>query len=295
MEPPDPRVCRIRLPEGQNMASGFSTTTRCNRLGWWLLLAPIAFWACRTTAKPDESTAPAAGKGRDTVTAPVKLTAPVGATTALPVTPINELPSRYTLVTRLEKEAPRRYTATLQVPRAVDDENFNGVVEAFVRRQVEAARPDADAAGATTLEVWLIGFRETSGIIQLLFREQTYTEGAAHYNHGFSTLHYDVAGRARVRFTDLVLFSGSQTRQALCDLINRHEQGLDADESPAGGLTPDGLGPELDFEVRDGKLVIYPNHCCADEGRTHEVPLPLVQAFFDPAVARKFGLIPTGS
>jgi hypothetical protein len=35
--------------------------------------------------------------------------------------------------------------------------------------------------------------------------------------------------------------------------------------------------------------VIYPNHCCADEGKTHVVPLKLVQAFLDPAVAKKFG------
>ncbi|PKN24942.1 MAG: hypothetical protein CVU65_10240 [Deltaproteobacteria bacterium HGW-Deltaproteobacteria-22] len=264
------------------------------------LLAPLAFWACRTTAKPAESTSPAPGKaGAMTapvgpMTAPVKLTAPVGATTALPVTPINELPNKYTLVTRVEKDAARHYTATLMVPvaqgaLAADDQAFNAVVDAFVRRQVEAARPDAGTAGATTLEVWLIGFNVSTGVIQSLFREQSYTEGAAHYNHGFLTLHYDVVGRQRVRFADLVLFSASQTKQALCDLINRHEQGLDAGETPVGGLTPDGLVPDLDFEVRGGNLVIYPNHCCADEGKTHVVPLKLVQAFLDPAVAKKFG------
>ncbi len=263
------------------MASGINRPKIGFFSGLWLLLAPVVLLACQSTAGPDQATAPAPGRHP----APAAV---VGPTTALPVTPINELPSRYTLVTRVEKEAPRRYTATLQVPRAVEDENFNRVVEAFVRRRVEAARPDAAGAGATTLEVWLIGFRETSGVIQLLFREQTYTEGAAHYNHGFSTLHYDAAGRARVRFTDLVLFSASQTTQAFCDLINRHEQGLDAGETPTGGLTPDELVPDLDFEVRDGKLVIYPNHCCADEGKTHEVPLNLIKAFLDPAVARKF-------
>jgi len=258
-----------------------------------MLLASAGFFACRTTGRPAESTAPAPGKP---VIAPVKpAAAPVGATTALPVTPINELPNHYTLVTRVEKDAARNYTATLMVPvaqgaLAADDQAFNAVIEAFVRQQVDAARPDAGTAEPTTLEVWLIGFNVSAGVIQMLFREQSYTQGAAHYNHSFLTLNYDVVGRKRVRFTDLVPFSGSQTKQGLCDLINRHEQGLDADEAPTGGLTPTELGPDLDFEVREGKLVIHPNHCCADEGKTHEVPLKLVQAFLDPAVAKKFGL-----
>ncbi|MBU1411189.1 hypothetical protein KKC22_06675 [Myxococcota bacterium] len=252
------------------------------------LLLSVPLLACQGRAPAEPTSKVPVGP----MTSPVKpIAAPavLGATTALPVTPVNELPNSHTLVTRVEKDAARNYTATMMVPRAVDDEAFNGVVDAFVRQQVEAAKPDAGTAGATTLEVWLIGFNVSAGVIQSLFREQTYTQGAAHYNHGFLTLHYDVVGRKRLLFTDLVPFTANQTKQGLCDVINRHEQGLDAGETPTGGLTPKELVPSLNFEVRDQKLVFYPNHCCADEGKIHEVPLPLVKAFLDPAVAGKFG------
>ena len=262
------------------------------------LLLSVPLLACQGRAPAEPTSKVPVGP----MTAPVKpviapvgpTTAPTGATTALPVTPVNELPNGYTLVTRVEKDAALNYAATLMVPvaqgaLAVDDEAFNAVIGAFIRQQVEAAKPDAGTAGATTLEVWLIGFNVSAGVIQSLFREQTFTQGAAHYNHGFLTLHYDVVGRKRLLFTDLVPFTANQTKQGLCDVINRHEQGLDAGETPTGGLTPKELVPSLNFEVRDQKLVIYPNHCCADEGKTHEVPLPLVKAFLDPAVAGKFG------
>ena len=265
------------------MASGSRKHLQIMRLGVGLLLPLVAFLGCTTTGKPAQSTATAPKSGGPQESSR-------GVTTALPVTPLQELPAGYTLDTRVQKDAARNYTATLHVPRAVDDAAFNLVMDAFVRQQVEAEQPDADATEATTLEVWILEARVTGQVTQWLFRAQSYTEGAAHYNHGFLTLNYDAPGKKQVLFTDLFVFSKGPTAQAFCDLINRHEQGLEAGETPNGGLTPQELGAKLNFEVRDQKLVIYPNRCCADEGKTHGLDLSTVKAFLDPAVAGNFGL-----
>lgn len=248
----------------------------------WLLL-PVVVLACRTTTGPAESTATAPR----TPGAPITPGAP---TTALPVTPVNELPAGFTLVTREMKDGARNFFSRFHVPRAVENEAFNAVVDAFVLQQVEAEQPDSGAAEPTSLEVWLIDFRANAELVQCLFRAQTYTQGAAHYNHGFLTLNYDVVDRKQVHFTDLIVFAEDRTPQGFCELVNRSEQGLEPDEAPQGGLTRQDLEKEPVFEVRDGKLVIYPNHCCAAEGKNHRIDSELIRTFLNPVIAKKFGL-----
>ncbi|PKP21743.1 MAG: hypothetical protein CVU05_06090 [Bacteroidetes bacterium HGW-Bacteroidetes-21] len=201
-------------------------------------------------------------------------------TTALPVSPLHILPAGYTLDSLTIIDSTCHFTSTMYFPHSTTNDELNKLIQDFVKQQIEAEKPDSETTDPTTFELWVTELRTDEKIATCKFQAQTYTQGAAHYNHSILCLNFKNNDKKRLLFTDLFKFSNKNSKQLFCDIINRYEMGLEDNETYTGGLSPEELTKELNFEILENQLIIYPNYCCADESKTYSVELKLIEEFY---------------
>lgn len=64
---------------------------------------------------------------------------------------------------------------------------------------------------------------EYDSVVQVVsagFMYQSFSEGAAHYNHGYISFNYDLKENKEILLTDLLLFKNEDEKQKFCDAFN---------------------------------------------------------------------------
>jgi hypothetical protein len=212
-------------------------------------------------------------------------------TTALPVKPLKALPSPFVIDSLVIADTALNYTAFVYFPTSKKDNAFNKSLKQYIYHEINLEKPENKTNNSTSFEMWLINLSVSETIIHALFRQQTYTEGSAHYNHSYLTFNYDPVLKKKIQFTDIFSFSKSKSKQSFCNALNGFVNGIDASDGNNDGLTPQEINKDLNFSVSNQHLIVYPNYCCANEAKIYTVNLSFINDYINPKSGKDFGLL----
>jgi hypothetical protein len=216
---------------------------------------------------------------------------PGSLSTALSIKPLKKLSASFELDSILDEDTTYNYFTSIYFPKSNNDKSFNQLMTKFIQQQIGLEKPDKKSDDLCTFNMWLIKLANSGNLIQCIFREQSYTEGAAHYNHFYSTFYYDKIKQKRILFTDIFKFSNHESKRLFCNKLNGYLNGYDDSDGYNDGLSVKNLNNDLQFDISNDKLIIYPNYCCAGEGTTYEIELIQIQEFIKPGAGMEYGLI----
>lgn len=100
--------------------------------------------------------------------------------------------------------------------------------------------------------IWVSNYSWNGDLVSFVFNEQDYYEGAAHYNHGFLSLCYDLKTNQEIKLTDFIQFKTGEA-QKFCDAFNPdppssiHQINLEGKD----------FSKDRAFMADDGELVLY--------------------------------------
>jgi hypothetical protein len=167
-------------------------------------------------------------------------------TTALPVMPLRVLPAGLVLDSTIATDTVLHYRTTIYYPQSATDTVLNAQIRDFCAGLVAANAPDTKVDDAQ-LSVWPILVTQKGDLLSMLFQDQTFYTGGAHFTHGYTSLNIDLPTHGTVSFEDLIRFIGNKPRIAFCEMVNGQNQ-------KSAPLTPEMLKQELDFAI-DGDLL----------------------------------------
>lgn len=212
------------------------------RLFCFVLLLALSFTACQS----DENKVP---EKKDSVTD--SLPRMEMGTTALPVSPA-PLPPAFILDTLSVTDTTHHLTAFFHFPVS-NDEKLSAMIVELVKKNTlgyEAYQP-ANENETTSIEAWVSSFAVTGRIISMVFTDQSFTSGAAHFNHGYTALNYDTLKRKQIGLMDIFNLRNAKEKQAFCDSILSPEINADIH------LTTDDLKKDADIFIEKGKITFF--------------------------------------
>jgi len=215
-------------------------------------------------------------------------------TTALPLEPLKIFPTSFVPDSTFIEDTTFNFTSIVYFLKSNEDDELNKSMKQFIQHEVDLEKPENKTSDQSSFEMWVTNITISENLICILFRKQTFTEGAAHYNHEFLTFNYDIMKKKRILFTDVFKFSKSKSKQSFCNELNGYLNGMEASDGYRDGLTPKEIKKDLNYAVLDKQLIVYPNYCCADESKTFTVDLQLIKDYIDPVLAKDYGLIYPG-
>lgn len=205
-------------------------------------------------------------------------------TTALTIDPLKAYPPFFVLDSINSEDTTVNYTIRVYFPKSINNAEFNKSIKLFVEHRVNMEKPQEKTIDNCSFDMWVTDFKISGHLIQYVFREQSVTEGAAHYNHGYSIYNYDSVRKKRIVFTDIFIFSKNKDKQSFCNQVNNYINGDDNSNSSNSELIPEQINRELNYEISNKQLVIYPNYCCAEENTIFKVDLQLLQDYRNPNI-----------
>jgi hypothetical protein len=127
---------------------------------------------------------------------------------------------------------------------------------------------------SATVEAWVSSFAVTGKLISMVFTDQSFSTGAAHFNHGYTSLNYDTLRQKEIFLTDIFTLETEKQKQNFCDSILSPEINTDLRIEPAD------IRKNTDFLIEKGNLIFFfddfekgPSMC------TYSVPLDKVKNF----------------
>ncbi len=207
-------------------------------------------------------------------------------TTALPIIPLKFLPTSFALDSIISVDTTFNYFTTLYFPKSNHDDALNKSIQEFIQQQVNLEKPEEKTNDNTSFDMWITEIKISEHLIHCLFMEQSFTEGSAHFNHGYSTLNYDLIKKKKILFTDLFTLSSKKDKQTFCDVINESNDGN------SDFLTPKDLNNNLDYEIiKDGLTLYFDDFEKAPSMTTIGIDLAKIQKFIDPTLGKDYSLI----
>lgn len=115
-------------------------------------------------------------------------------TTAEEVAPLRQFPNGFELDSMLKSETNEvLFTQTIYFPKSKSSQKFNDAMKKFVEKLVLSERPtqkNQSLSEQTTFDLWITKLELKGDVATCLFRSQSFTEGAAHYNQSDETFEF---------------------------------------------------------------------------------------------------------
>ncbi len=112
-------------------------------------------------------------------------------TTAEEVSPLRQFPNGFELDSMLRSETNKvLFTQTIYFPKSKSSQKFNDAMKNFVDKLVLSERPTQKNQllnEQTTFDLWITKMELKDDVATCIFRAQSFTEGAAHYNQSDET------------------------------------------------------------------------------------------------------------
>lgn len=103
-------------------------------------------------------------------------------------------------------------------------------------------------------EIWVSDYSWNGDLVSFVFTEQDYYEGAAHYNHGYLSLNYDLKKNKTIQLTDVILFKEGEA-QKFCDAFNP-DPSTSLDDCQAV-LEADDFKAERTFLINGDEIILF--------------------------------------
>lgn len=111
--------------------------------------------------------------------------------TAEEVAPLRQFPNGFELDSMLKSETNEvLFTQTIYFPKSKSSQKFNDAMKKFVEKLVLSERPNQKNQSLneqTTFDLWVTKMELKGDVATCIFRAQSFTEGAAHYNQSDET------------------------------------------------------------------------------------------------------------
>lgn len=115
-------------------------------------------------------------------------------TTAEEVAPLREFPNGFELDSMIRSETDEvLFTQTIYFLKSKSSPKFNDAMKKFVDKLVLSERPtqkNRSLSEQTSFDLWITKMEIKSDVVTCLFRSQSFTEGAAHYNQSDETFEF---------------------------------------------------------------------------------------------------------
>jgi hypothetical protein len=171
-------------------------------------------------------------------------------TTALPVKP-TALPPGFKLDTFSFNDTAKHFHALFHYP-LTSDINFNYAVTNFLHDYTLGYEDYHPGEFETaSVEVWITSFAVTGKLISMCFTDQSFATGAAHYNHGYTSLNFDTLQRKGIFLTDIFKIDTEKQKQKFCDSIL--SPGINTDLR----IEPADIHKNTDFVIEKGNLIFF--------------------------------------
>lgn len=174
-------------------------------------------------------------------------------TTALPVRPLKLLPASFRLDSVILEDTSVSHSIRLYLPVSNYNKDLNKLINSHLEYYTTRSISNKIKDNFQYLEfsMWLTSFQITKDLINFCFTDQSFYNGAAHFNHSYSTLNYDIRKRKKIMFRDLFMFFSKKDKQTFCNVFNEFNAASD------GLLNPKDLTTDLDYQVTNDRLILY--------------------------------------
>lgn len=218
----------------------------------FLFLIPFSFFfSCQ-----NDKSSPKTKEGKSTEKQEENLV-PVNITTAEPmICPyLGGPPFELDTILTLDTSTNINFTAYFPQSNLEQHQKLNKAVRDLVMdyyKKHEQTSKDESAIIPVDADIWISDYAWNLDLISFVFNEQDYYEGAAHYNHGFLSLCYDLKTNQEIKLTDFILFKPGEA-QKFCDAFNPdpptsiHQINLEGKD----------FSKDRAFMADDGELVLY--------------------------------------
>lgn len=202
------------------------------------------------------------------------------ASTAMPVKTVPLL-LPFHLDSLIIRDTVNFFSANLYFPVAghAHYRNFNLLALQTVKSKTEGYNERKRKFYETVIvEAWVSEMSVNKNLVSFCFTDQNFTQGAAHYNHDYTTLNYDTEKNKQVFLTDIFDLDSENQKLKFCAMVNPKEEGLGPDL-----LDTSDINSATDFMITDGRLIF----CFGDSDRYHwfekkEFPLVIFAGFIRP-------------
>lgn len=186
-------------------------------------------------------------------------------TTALEVDAMREFPAPFHLDSLVIKDTAYRITATCYFPSTGKTGwiQFDNAILEFVRSKANGRDTSnhPQPHESTTFETWIGDLYRDRDLVSMYFTDQSFTSGAAHYNHNYSTLNFDLKKGQTVFLHDIFRLDSDEAKQEFCDSVN----GGPEDTAPyyerlnnhVPILDTADLHPRADFMIGNGLVTFF--------------------------------------
>lgn len=175
-------------------------------------------------------------------------------TTAMPVKPV-PLMLPFHLDSLSIRDTSNYFFADLYFPvtNFAQDKLLNELVLKLVKSQTEGYGPGPRKEEETvSVDVWVSEMAMNKNLVSFCFTDQNFTQGAAHFNHGYSTLNYNTKTGKQVFLENIFRLNTKKQKEDFCAIVNPTEEGLGPNQ-----LETEDLKHDADFIIRNGNIIFY--------------------------------------
>jgi hypothetical protein len=171
-------------------------------------------------------------------------------TTALPVSP-TPLPPAFALDTLSVTDTAKHLYAFFHFPVS-SDEKMNAMIVKLMKENTKGYEDyHPGEFEEASVEAWISSFAVNGKMISMCFTDQSFSTGAAHFNHGYTCLNYDTVKQKQVFLTDIFYLRTEKEKQKFCDSI------LLPEINAAMRIETGDLKKETDFIIDKGNLIFF--------------------------------------
>ncbi|HEX2898226.1 MAG TPA: hypothetical protein VHS96_00760 [Bacteroidia bacterium] len=207
-------------------------------------------------------------------------------TTALPVEPLVALPFGYYLDSITEWDSLTEHSTNLYFPQSGHDTVLNAMIRKALAATAKEYEPEpsADIFQSSSYDQWVTSVTVNNDLLSIHYLAQSFYFGAAHFVHGNPCMNIDVATHKWIRLTDVLTFSGKQSKSAFCEWVNA------ANPDRASELEPKDLVKDLDFHFRkDGMVLCFEDFAKGPGMEEFVVAIDGIQPYLKPWAMEQLG------
>jgi hypothetical protein len=167
-------------------------------------------------------------------------------------------------------------------PQSSDPQHrkFNAAIKELIDEFYAAYEPgDTSSYTYMSAAMWVSDFSITRDIATTEFLYQSYYQGAAHYNHGFEALNYDLTLGKKITLTDILQFENDQQKQLFLDAYNP-DPSISPDQV---WLEPGDFSDDRNFLIeQEGIRLLFDDYEKGPSMTTHMIPYFKIRGYVNP-------------
>jgi hypothetical protein len=183
-------------------------------------------------------------------------------TTALEPSLVTDLPFPFRMHFQSENDTFYNLSYSVRYPYSLDQthQELNAAIAGTIGGEINECKvPPAEQPDYVDMidhyvvfEGWPVSFDRRHKVVSICFLTQSYYWGAAHYNHYYTALNYDLQKERPLKFSDVFRIKTEKEKLEFCYAVHGGEEKY---QFVSKGLRPEHLNEQAKFYFKDKRLV----------------------------------------